>query len=263
MPPGQPPNLDQGGWEGMEELAALLWDVDGTLAETEFTGHRPAFNAAFADLDLDWHWNEATYRRLLAVSGGRERICAWAQERQGRPLAAELLEAVLQRKRHHYGRLLRAGAVTLRPGVARLIREAADAGLWQVIVTTSGRSAVADLCEGCLAELAFAFAFHVCGEDVAAKKPHPEAYRLALARLNLPAERAIALEDSSNGLAAALGAGVITLLTLSSLSRDEPVAAFAGAAAVVDSLETPLPPYPHCGGPVGTLSCLQSLLPHR
>jgi HAD superfamily hydrolase (TIGR01509 family) len=247
----------------MAELAALLWDVDGTLAETEFEGHRPAFNAAFTDLGLDWHWDEATYRRLLAVSGGRERICAWAQEREDRPPAAELLEALLQRKRHHYGRQLRAGAVTLRPGVARLIREAADAGLRQVIVTTSGRSAVADLCGGCLAELAGAFAFHICGEDVAAKKPHPEAYHQALERLDLPAERAIALEDSGNGLAAARGAGVTTLLTLSSLSRGEPAAAFAGAAAVVDSLEAPLPLHPHCGGPVGTLSCLQSLLLHR
>jgi beta-phosphoglucomutase-like phosphatase (HAD superfamily) len=151
--------------------------------------------------------------------------------------------------------------VSLRPGVARLIREAADAGLRQVIVTTSGRSAVANLCGGCLAELAGAFAFHVCGEDVTAKKPHPEAYRRALDRLDLPAERAIALEDSGNGLAAALGAGLTTLLTLSSLSRGKPAEAFAGAAAVVDSLEAPLSAEHHCGGPVGTLSCLQTLLP--
>jgi|694.fasta_scaffold00865_47 HAD superfamily hydrolase (TIGR01509 family) len=247
----------------MAELAALLWDVDGTLAETEFDGHRPAFNAAFTELGVDWQWDEATYRRLLAVSGGRERICAWAREREGRPPAADLLEALLQRKRHHYGRLLLAGAVTLRPGVVRLIREAADAGLRQVIVTTSGRSAVADLCGGCLAELAGAFAFRICGEDVALKKPHPEAYRQALERLDLPAERALALEDSGNGLAAARGAGVTTLLTLSSLSRGEPAAAHAGAAAVVDSLEDPLPLHPHCGEAVGTLSCLQSLLPHR
>lgn len=247
----------------MAQLAALLWDVDGTLAETEFEGHRPAFNAAFADLGLPWHWDAATYRRLLAVSGGRERIGAWAREREGHPPDPWLLEALLESKRRHYGLLVRSGAVALRPGVARLIREAAAAGLQQAIVTTSGRSAVADLIAGSLADLAGAFRFHICGEDVAIKKPDPEAYRLALQRLDLPAARVLALEDSSNGLRSALGAGLTTLVTLSSLSRGELAGAFAGAAAVVEGLDAAPAGSPHCAGPVVTLSCLQSLLPSR
>lgn len=247
----------------MAQLAALLWDVDGTLAETEFEGHRPAFNAAFADLGLPWHWDAATYRRLLAVSGGRERIGAWAREREGHPPDSGLLEALLESKRRHYGLLVRSGAVALRPGVARLICEAAAAGLQQAIVTTSGRSAVADLIAGSLADLAGAFRFHICGEDVAIKKPDPEAYRLALQRLDLPAARVLALEDSSNGLRSALGAGLTTLVTLSSLSRGEPAGAFAGAAAVVVGLDAAPAGSPHCAGPVVTLSCLQSLLPSR
>jgi HAD superfamily hydrolase (TIGR01509 family) len=247
----------------MAQLAALFWDVDGTLAETEFDGHRPAFNAAFADLGLAWHWDEATYWRLLAVSGGRERIGAWSLEREGRPPDPELLEALLESKRRHYGLLVRSGAVALRPGVARLIREAAAAGLQQAIVTTSGRSAVADLIAGCLADLAAAFAFQICGEDVERKKPHPEAYLQALQRLELPAARVIALEDSSNGLRSALAAGLTTLLTLSSLSRAEPAEAFAGAAVVVADLDTAPAGSPHCAGPVVTLSYLQSLLQSR
>jgi HAD superfamily hydrolase (TIGR01509 family) len=247
----------------MAKLAALLWDVDGTLAETEFEGHRPAFNAAFADLGLPWHWDEATYRRLLAVSGGRERICAWALEREGRPPDGGILEALLESKRRHYGDRVRAGGVSLRPGVARLIREAVDAGLTQAIVTTSGRRAVADLLSGSLIELSSAFAFHICGEDVAAKKPHPEAYRQALLRLDLPAERAIALEDSRNGLAAAVGAGLTTVVTRSSLSRSEPAESFAAAAAVVADLDANIGPSPDGDGQPLTLAYLQSLLPDR
>jgi HAD superfamily hydrolase (TIGR01509 family) len=252
-------------------LAALLWDVDGTLAETELEGHRPAFNAAFADLGLPWHWDRSTYLRLLAVSGGRERIAAWSAEQQGRPADPQLLEQLVQRKRLHYGERVRRGAVPLRPGVAELIGEARAAGLLQGIVTTSGRSAVQDLCDGVLGELAGAFAFRVCGEDVRAKKPDPQAYQLALthlAGLDAQAARAgsvLVLEDSRNGLEAAVAAGLPCLVTLSSLSRHEPSAAFAAARAVVDALAVAAGPLPVQRGPACpqgavTLSYLQSLL---
>jgi len=254
-----------------DRLAALLWDVDGTLAETELEGHRPAFNAAFADLALPWRWDRPTYLRLLAVSGGRERIAAWIAERDDRPADPELLDRLVARKRHHYGERVRSGELPLRPGVAALIREAAGAGVIQAIVTTSGRAAVQDLCDGVLGELAGAFAFRVCGEDVRAKKPDPQAYQLALAHLaGLDAQAAragsvVVLEDSRNGLEAAVAAGLPCLVTLSSLSRHEPSAAFAAARAVVDALAVAAGPLPVQRGPACpqgavTLSYLQSLL---
>jgi HAD superfamily hydrolase (TIGR01509 family) len=253
-------------------LAALLWDVDGTLAETELEGHRPAFNAAFADLGLPWHWDRSTYLRLLAVSGGRERIAAWSAEQQGREADPQLLEQLVQRKRLHYSERVRRGAVPLRPGVAELIGEARAAGLLQGIVTTSGRAAVQDLCDGVLGELASAFAFRVCGEDVQAKKPDPQAYRLALeelAGLDPAAGRAgavVVLEDSRNGLQAAVAAGLPCLITLSSLSRHEPFAAFAPARAVVDALAAAdgalsVRRGPACPQGAVTLSYLELLLP--
>jgi HAD superfamily hydrolase (TIGR01509 family) len=249
-----------------DRLAALLWDVDGTLAETELDGHRPAFNAAFADLALPWHWDEPTYLRLLAVSGGRERIAAWGLEQIGQPLDPLLLDRLVRRKQAHYRARVRDGAVPLRPGVAALIREAAAAGLTQAIVTTSGRAAVQDLLDGVLQPLAQAFAFRVCGEDVRAKKPDPEAYRLALERLASPSGGVLVLEDSRHGLAAARGAGLSCLITLSCLSRVEGLESYAGARAVVDGLAKEDGPVtvrrgPACPGPTVTLAYLQSLLP--
>jgi HAD superfamily hydrolase (TIGR01509 family) len=247
-------------------LAALLWDVDGTLADSELEGHRPAFNAAFADLALPWHWDRATYLRLLAVSGGRERIDTWAREVGGHALEPALLASLLERKRAHYAQRVRAGAVTLRPGVASLIREAAAAGLPQAIVTTSGRAAVRELCEGVLGPLSEAFSLHICGEDVRAKKPDPEAYRLALEGLALPADSVLVLEDSVAGLAAAAAAGLPCLVTLSLLSRQEDPAAFHAACAVVDNLTEEeggvrVRRGPPCPDDRVTLSWLESLLP--
>jgi HAD superfamily hydrolase (TIGR01509 family) len=176
------------------------------------------------------------------------------------------------RKRHHYGERVRSGQLPLRPGVAALIREAAGAGLVQAIVTTSGRAAVQDLCDGVLGDLAAAFAFRVCGEDVVRKKPDGEAYRLARQQLVALAPNApgpgtvLVVEDSRNGLEAAVAAGLPCLVTLSSLSRQEPPQAFAPARAVVTALAqegatVQVVRGPACPGPAVTLSYLQSLLP--
>ena len=126
-------------------LEALLWDVDGTIAETERDGHRPAFNAAFAEAGLPWQWDLDTYGRLLAISGGHERISAFLAEVEGSAPDPERVQALQRRKQQHYRGLLGEGRVELRPGVVRLMRQAAAAGLAQAIVTTSGREAVAAL----------------------------------------------------------------------------------------------------------------------
>jgi len=215
---------------------ALLWDVDGTLAETELNGHRVAFNEAFQAAGLPWHWDEATYLQLLQVSGGRERLAGWLTAMEGQAPDAARLDALVRSKQACYSALVRRGALPLRAGVADLIGEAAAAGLAQVIVTTSSRAAVQGLVEGSLGALAEAFSFWVCGDDVSAKKPDPQGYRLAMERLGLPAQQLLALEDSANGVAAATAAGLPCLLTLSSLSRHEPEPSLAAARAVVEGL---------------------------
>jgi HAD superfamily hydrolase (TIGR01509 family) len=211
--------------------------VDGTLAETEQQGHRRAFNRAFAEEGLRWRWDPPTYRRLLAVSGGRERLTAFLSRVEGQPPPTDLVERLVRRKQDHYVDLLRSGGVELRAGVARLIAEVAGRGIRQAIVTTSSRAAVEALVQAALADLRPAFAFWICGEDVRRKKPDPEAYRLACGRLAAAPAGVLAIEDSANGVAAAVGAGLPCLVTLSSLSRHEPPAAFSAAVAVLEGLE--------------------------
>ena len=244
--------------------AALLWDVDGTLAETELDGHRLAFNRAFAEAGEPWCWDEPLYLELLRISGGRERLMAFLQQVEGAAPEPHRVEALQRSKQRHYTALVAAGELELRPGVARLITEAAEAGLRQAIVTTSGHQAVRALLERLLPNRLVDLQLRICGEDVVRKKPDAEAYRVALASLDLPASAALAIEDSGNGVAAASAAGVAVLVTRSAASAIESGQAFAAAAAQLDHLGDPAQPCrvlegPACSQGFVTLSWLEQL----
>lgn len=217
-------------------LHALLWDVDGTLAETERDGHRRAFNRAFAEAGLPLHWDADAYGSWLGISGGAERIRAALQQHEGTEPSPERVTALQAAKQRHYAALMGAGDLRLRPGVTDLIREASAAGLEQVIVTTSGRPAVEALMGRLLGGLADAFGFWVCGEDVRRKKPDPEAYLQALERLGRRPDQVICLEDSPAGLAAATAAGLPCLVSLSHYASREDPESFRAARAVVSEL---------------------------
>ena len=245
--------------------AALLWDVDGTLAETELQGHRLAFNRAFAEAGLAWHWDSPTYRRLLAISGGQERMAHYARVLEGQDPDPGRIAALQRAKQGHYRQLVQAGELQLRPGVARLMAQAAEGGLVQAIVTTSGREAVEALLNQLLPERLPQLALRVCGEDVARKKPDPQAYRRALELLNLAPGEVLAIEDSPQGLAAAAGAGIATLVTQSLATAEQPLVSFAGAAALVSHLGEPSDPAlvlhgPPCPGGLISLGYLHQLL---
>ncbi|MCS6781025.1 MAG: HAD-IA family hydrolase [Geminicoccaceae bacterium] len=195
-------------------IDALLLDVDGTLAETEEL-HRLSFNRTFAEAGLPWSWSVETYRRLLATTGGRERILAWIAEVE--PERAARLEgpndpfvaALHARKTELYAEGVARGEVALCPGIPELLARARELGLALAIATTTSRANVEALFGAHPEALPrAAFATLVCGEDTKRKKPDPEVYRLALERLGLPPGRALAVEDSRNGVLAAKGAGV-------------------------------------------------------
>jgi HAD superfamily hydrolase (TIGR01509 family) len=211
---------------------ALIFDVDGTLAETEEL-HRRAFNETFAAHGLGWHWTEADYTRLLKVTGGKERIAAHAAAIGTDP--ASLGIAALHRdKTARYSALMAAGEITLRPGVQALIDEARASGLRLAIATTTSRPNVEALAQAVWGKAADAvFDVIACGDEVAAKKPAPDIYVLALDRLGLPPGRALAFEDSRNGLLSARGAGLTVIVTPSAYTGDED---FTGALRVLDNL---------------------------
>ncbi len=213
----------------MDLPRALLWDVDGTLAETERDGHLPAFNRAFAELGLPWRWDQALYGELLHVTGGRERLLhdmATRADAPAEPAAREALARELHAlKNRHYAALVQAGGLPLRPGVRALMDECWAQGVPMGIVTTTSRSNVQALL-GCHLgpDWEQRFAVVVCGEDVERKKPDPQAYALALQMLGLTPGEAVALEDSPAGVAAARAAGVPVLLTPSAYFPDSGLA---------------------------------------
>jgi beta-phosphoglucomutase-like phosphatase (HAD superfamily) len=211
----------------MKALRALIWDVDGTLAETEDEGHRPSFNAAFAEAGLPWHWDSGTYARLLETTGGKERILRWWRDvdpaSADAPATAERIRALHEAKTRHYVRAVAEGKVGLRPGVKRLLREARERGLRQAIATTTTLANVQALLQATLGddEAARTFELIGAGDVVPHKKPAPDIYLWVLQRMDLRADECLALEDSAAGVAAAQGAGLACVATRSLYTRDQ------------------------------------------
>lgn len=218
-------------------LEALIFDVDGTLADTE-EAHRQAFNAAFLEFELGWDWDPALYARLLLVSGGKERIAAYIEESRvpeaERRRLQNLVPMIHTTKTRIYAELLENFRLPLRPGVARLIAEAREAGLRLGIATTTTPANVEALLFAALgAGSSRWFDVVAAGDLVARKKPAPDVYLAALAGLRLSPEACVAFEDSVNGVHAARAAGLVTIATPTRWTADED---FSAAQLVVEGL---------------------------
>ncbi|WP_063995077.1 HAD family hydrolase [Bradyrhizobium sp.] len=214
--------------------AALIFDVDGTLAETEEL-HRQAFNHAFARHGLDWQWDRAVYKELLRVTGGKERIRAH-HERSGigAPLSDVDIAELHRIKTAHYAELVETGCCPLRPGVRDLLAAAKARGQRLAIATTTSHGNIDALLSRALGKRwAADFDAIVAGDDVRHKKPAPDVYVEILARLKLNASDCVAIEDSANGLIAASRANIPVLITRSMFFRDDD---FSQARVVLDDL---------------------------
>lgn len=231
-------------------LEAVIFDVDGTLAETELAGHRVAFNRAFAEAGLPWQWSPELYGQLLAVTGGKERLRLYVENHAPQWLARSDFDAWIgalhRRKSEIYSQLVLDGAIALRPGVARLIGELRAAGVRLAIATTTTPSSLNSLIVAHFG-VAMNSLFEVigAGDQVADKKPAPDVYCWVLGQLRLPPRACLAIEDSFAGLRAARAAGVPTLITVNAYTADDD---FDGALAVVSDLGEPDAPARHLAG---------------
>ena len=198
-------------------IRAVLFDVDGTLSETEEI-HRKSFNQAFGDHGLTWHWSRADYRKLLDVSGGKERIRFYLGAHPDGFLLIknvdQFVRSIHATKTDIYTRLVEDGAAELRPGIRELISRTARLGIRRAIATTTSLPNVEALLGAAYGRDGMGLFETVCaGDSVPNKKPAPDVYLAALEEMKLRPDECIAIEDSRNGLVAATAAGIPTVVT--------------------------------------------------
>lgn len=239
----------------MSDLRAVIFDVDGTLVDSERHGHRVAFNRAFEAFDLPYEWDEDLYGELLHTTGGQRRIDGYLA---GRGVAeaerAELAPALHKRKTEFLEEMVDGGMIELRPGAGRLVRELADAGVVRAVGTTGSRRWVERLLGHTLGDVDWDVI--VAGDDVTNRKPDPEVFTTALKELGEEAGGAIVIEDSAEGLEAARAAGLCCVVIVNGYTAEHDL---DGADLVLDGFGEPGAPAvvladPHATGCEGILT---------
>jgi HAD superfamily hydrolase (TIGR01509 family) len=215
---------------GDDQLSAVIFDVDGTLVDSERHGHRVAFNRAFEEAGLPYRWDEEEYGELLAITGGQRRLHHYLGEQGVQEDERERLVPELHRRKTEiFKQLVAEGRLELRPGVSRLLGELQDAGCTLAVVTTGSGDWVESLLEQVVPEIRFDV--KVFGDDVSERKPDPEAFELALDRLDRDVSSVVAVEDSDNGVQAAVRAGLACTVVVNGYTADQDL---DGADLVLD-----------------------------
>lgn len=226
-------------------MTALIFDCDGVLADTERDGHLPAFNRTFEEFGVPVRWTEEEYGERLKTAGGKERMASLLTESfvrdNGLPTDPEGQRAMLaewhRRKTEIYTEMVAAGRLPGRPGVARIVGAALDADWVLAVASTSSEASVRAVLEHVVgADQAARFGLILAGDVVPKKKPAPDIYQLAISRLGVEPGASLVIEDSRNGMLAAVGADLPCVVTVSSYTEDED---FSEAVLVVSSLGDP------------------------
>jgi HAD superfamily hydrolase (TIGR01509 family) len=226
-------------------VPALIFDCDGVLADTEKDGHLPAFNQAFAEFDLPIHWDEATYAEKLKIGGGKERIASEFNDGTER---TDLIKQLHARKTQLFTDRVQAGLLPGRPGIHRLIGDVLDKGWTVAVASTSAEPSVRAVLEHAVGTDLAARCHVFAGDIVTSKKPAPDIYLKVLGDLGLDPAACVVVEDSGIGVAAARGAGLTTIVTVSAFTADDD---FRGAALVLSHLGDPGTPLTVFAAPAG------------
>ncbi len=246
-------------------LRALIFDVDGTLGDTERHGHRVAFNRAFAAAGLDWSWSSSFYGELLAIPGGKERLHFYINKYHPDLKPPEDLDQFIlhlhQSKNEYYRQILATEPIPLRPGVRRLLTESLSEGIRLAIASTANLANIISLLKYSLSPEAPSWFEVIAAEDiVAAKKPAPDIYQYTLEKMGLSPYECLAFEDSPQGLMAAHRAGLKTVVTVNEYTKNHD---FPAAVLVLDCLGEPDQPFTVLAGNPGMYSYLNlSLAKH-
>ena len=226
-------------------MPAIIFDCDGVLADTERDGHLPAFNQTFREFGLPVQWSSSDYATKLQIGGGKERMTTLLTpdfiRAAGLPDDPDILRKSVEdwhrRKTEIYTTAVRSGSIPGRPGIARLVQEAQDAGWELAVASTSAQESVEATLEHVVGPAAAAsFTSVLAGDIVSKKKPAPDIYNLAADQLESSRNETVVIEDSRNGLLAAIGANLACLITISTYTAVED---FHESALVVSSLGDP------------------------
>jgi HAD superfamily hydrolase (TIGR01509 family) len=219
----------------MSGLEAVIFDVDGTLVDSERDGHRVAFNEAFEEAGLPDYWDVDTYGRLVKITGGARRLASWFEENGRSPdEAADLAQQLHKRKTQIMRRLIADGRVQARPGAHQLIAELEASGVALHVATTGTRAWVEPLLNRTFGENRFHTV--ITGTEIPDLKPNPAAYLEVLRRTGCAPERAVAVEDSANGVRAAVAAGLRCVAAHNPYTRGDDL---SGAVLVAEGLDDP------------------------